>query len=351
MERDVTERKLAEVVLRASESRRKVATDSGRVAIWEVDLKTNHLIWDDNCFNLYQIRKEDFKGTFEEWSRTIHHQDLDSVVQAFHAAVAGTTEYDLTFRIIWPNGEVRHIEAHGKVSRNGDGVPERLIGTNWDITQQKLTEETLQSSVQEKSALLNEVHHRVKNNLQVITSLLRLESRRSTVDDTKAVLGDMQARIRAMALLHESLYRSGTFASVDLGNYLRQLATQAFQTQATNSGAVQLELKLGSVQVGMDQAIPCGLLINELISNCLKHGFPPGVTGLVRVELQPLETPNHWRLCVSDSGVGLPENFEDKRKDSLGLQLVGDLARQLGGKSAILTCSMMTALMAELLIG
>jgi len=335
VERDVTERKLADVVLRASEARRKVATDSGRIAIWEVDLKTNQLIWDENCFDLYQIREEDFKGTFEEWSRTIHPQDLDSVVQAFQAAVAGITEYDLAFRIIWPSGEVRHIEAHGKVSRNGDGVPERMIGTNWDITEQKLTEETLHSSVREKSALLKEVHHRVKNNMQVITSLLRMESRRSTVDDTKAVLGDMKARIRAMALLHESLYRSGTFASVDLGSYLRQLATQAFQTQLTSAGEVQLVLNLGSVQVGMDQAIPCGLLINELISNCLKHGFPTGVAGHVSIELEPIDKANQWRLCVRDSGVGLPDNFEDKRKNSLGLQLVGDLARQIGGELKI----------------
>jgi PAS domain S-box-containing protein len=210
-----------------------------------------------------------------------------------------------------------------------------VAGMSTDITARKQMEVALQSSVNEKSALLKEVHHRVKNNLQVITSLLRLESRRSTVEDTKAVLGDMQARIRAMALLHESLYRSGTFASVDLGSYLRQLATQAFQTQSTNAGAVQLALNMGSVPVGMDQAIPCGLLINELISNCLKHGFPAGVTGQVSIELQPLDTPDQWRLCVSDNGLGLPENFEDKRKNSLGLQLVGDLARQIGGELKI----------------
>jgi two-component sensor histidine kinase len=141
----------------------------------------------------------------------------------------------------------------------------------------------------------------------------------------------VQGRICTMALLHELLYRSGTLASIDLGSYLRQLSMQAFRTQSTHSYAVKLELNLGSVQVGMDQAVSCGLLVNELISNCLKHGFPDGASGQVNIELQPLDIESHWRLRVCDTGVGLPENFEEKRNNSLGLQLAGDLAKQIGG--------------------
>jgi PAS domain S-box-containing protein len=161
-------------------------------------------------------------------------------------------------------GEEANIEADGThyyqtrkyPLRDASGAIFGVAGISIDLTQRKRMEVALEASVKDKEALLKEVHHRVKNNMQVITSLLRLESRRSTVDDTKAVLGDMQSRIRAMALLHESLYRAGTFASVDLGSYLRQLSTQSFQTQATDTGAIKLELNLGSVQVGMDQAIP-----------------------------------------------------------------------------------------------
>lgn len=335
VERDITERKLAEVALRASETRRKVATESGRLAIWEVDIASNHLTWDDNCFSLYRIRKEDFTGKFEEWARAIHPQDLDTVLQAYQQAVDGIQGYHLTFRIVWPDESVRFIEAHGEVIRGHDGVATGMIGVNWDITEQKSSEEALRASVVEKTALLMEIHHRVKNNLQVIASLLRLEGRRSTVDDTKAVLGDMQSRIRAMALLHESLYRNGTFASVDLASYLRQLAAQAFQAQSTNLVAVKLEFNLESVQVGMDQAVSCGLLVNELISNCLKHGFPDDLAGKISIELHPLDIENQWRLRVWDTGVGLPENFEEKRKDSLGLQLAGDLARQIDGELTI----------------
>jgi two-component sensor histidine kinase len=144
----------------------------------------------------------------------------------------------------------------------------------------------LQSSLKEKEALLKEVHHRVKNNLQVITSLLRLEGSRTLVADTKSVLGDMRGRIRTMAHLHETLYRSGTFASVDLGAYLGDLAKQAFKTQETHTGSVRLTCNLASVTVGMDMATAAGLLLNELISNCLKHGFPDGRSGEINVELR-----------------------------------------------------------------
>lgn len=190
----------------------------------------------------------------------------------------------------------------------------------------------LNASVYDKEALLKEVHHRVKNNLQVITSLLRLEARRSLQPDTKTVLADMQGRIRSMALLHESLYRSGTFASVDLGDYLRQLARQTFAAQTTGANRIELQLAMGSVQVGMDQAIPCGLLVNELISNGFKHAFPEARPGAIRVALQATANAGAWCLEVSDNGVGLPADFDARRVTALGLQLATDLARQLGGE-------------------
>jgi two-component sensor histidine kinase len=145
------------------------------------------------------------------------------------------------------------------------------------------------------------------------------------------VLGEMQGRIRSMALLHESLYRTGTFASVELGAYLKQLCTQAFRSSAQQNGGVQLVLDLAPMQVTLDQATPCGLLVNELISNCLKHGFPQGRTGEVRVALTPMEGPQ-WSLSVRDNGAGLPRDFEVRRTTSLGLQLVSDLAQQLGAR-------------------
>ncbi|MBK8859063.1 MAG: PAS domain-containing protein [Opitutaceae bacterium] len=148
-----------------------------------------------------------------------------------------------------------------------------MISTVWDVTARKLAEEALRATVRDKEALLKEVHHRVKNNLQVITSLLRLEAGHIREPGTKVVLREMQDRIRSMALLHETLYRSGNYASVNLSLYLRQLTQQLFRAHNTDPGRVHLVLDLAPVQVEMDQAIPCGLIVNELAINSLKHAF------------------------------------------------------------------------------
>jgi len=199
------------------------------------------------------------------------------------------------------------------------------------ITARKQAEEGLRASLQEKEALLKEVHHRVKNNLQVMTSLLRLETSRTSEPGARRVLKDMQGRILSMALLHETLYRTGIFGRVDLANYLQQLAGQLFRAHNASSAQVSLALELSPVQADIDQAIPCGLIVNELLANSLKHAFVKGQTGEVRLRLQQ-DAEGEVRLQVSDTGVGLPDDFEARRAGSLGLQLVSDLARQLGGR-------------------
>ncbi len=217
-----------------------------------------------------------------------------------------------------------------------DGQPVQFIAIRAEITARKLLEEHnaellrgLEQANANQTALLREMHHRVKNNLQTITSLLRLEAGRSTPINAKMVLGEMQGRIHTMALLHESLYRNDAFGQVDLGAYIRQLSQQAFRAQVGNS-QVRLELDLASVPVTLDHATPAGLLVNELISNCLKHAFPNGRSGVVWVSLQP-GAHQQWCLQVADNGVGLPADFATRRTESLGLQLVDDLVSQMAG--------------------
>ncbi len=213
---------------------------------------------------------------------------------------------------------------------------EWLADLAWDIVVIKRGEERMKASLGEKESLLKEIHHRVKNNLQIISSLLRLQSDQLDNPPAQAALLDMQNRVRSMALIHEHLYRSDNLAAVNLSTYLAQLCQRLFRAVVTEHDSIHLHLELASIQIGIDQAIPCGLLVNELVSNAFKHAFPHGSSGEVRVVLRPLEdAAAGWHLSVADNGVGLPPDFTLDHLSSLGLHLVRDLTRQLGGSLTI----------------
>lgn len=260
----------------------------------------------------------------------LHPDDYDRVKAMVLESARTMEPLHCEFRVVLPRQGLRW--------RLSDAMPERTDdgGTLWhgiisDITERREADDALRQSLKEKSALLQEVHHRVKNNLQVITSLLRLETSRSDAPVTKRVLRDMQGRILAMAALHETLYRTGRFGQVELGGYLGQLAQQLFRTA---SSPARLDLGLSPVAVGIDQAIPCGLIVNGLLTNSLKHAFVDVSPGVVTMSLAQ-DGQGEVRLTVSDTGVGLPVDFEAKAGRSLGLQLVTDLVRQIRGSLVI----------------
>ncbi|MCX7218254.1 MAG: PAS domain S-box protein [Burkholderiales bacterium] len=262
--------------------------------------------------------------------------DLATDLQFMADMVEGKRpSFQLEKRYLHKDGHEVWAQLNVSLVREINRTPIHFVAQIQNISERKQTQDALQASLAEKVGLLHEVHHRVKNNLQVITSLLRLERARCTEAETQTVLNDIIGRVRAMSLLHESLYRSGIFASVDLRNYLKELCTQAFRALAPKNAVIHLELDLDSVKVSMDQASPCGLLVNELLSNSLKHGFPDGRNGLIRIRLQHLSGSQEILLQVSDNGVGLPADFDIKMNSSLGLQLVSDLTRQIKGRLEI----------------
>ncbi len=191
--------------------------------------------------------------------------------------------------------------------------------------------DALELALHEKAGLLYEIHHRVKGNLQVISSLLRLEGDRAQQTETVSVLHNMQGRIRCMALLLETLHLSGGSVSVNLGTYLEHLARQVFRTANLLGGAVNLHTDMASITVGVDQSAACGLFVNELITNALRHGFPDGRKGAVCVGLRTAFGGTEVHLWVSDDGVGMATDIARASPPKLGLQLVSDLAMQLGG--------------------
>ncbi len=193
------------------------------------------------------------------------------------------------------------------------------------------SEERIRFSLGEKEVLLKEVHHRVKNNLQVISGLLNLQAHHITDNLGREIYKESQNRVISMALIHEELYQARDLARVDFGAYIENLVKNLFGSYSADKSRVTLDLDIDHTEMVVDTAIPCGLILNELISNCLKHAFPDGKSGRVRVAFHELDD-KEYELVVSDDGVGLPLEMDITRTDSLGMQLVFLIVEQLKGK-------------------
>lgn len=202
---------------------------------------------------------------------------------------------------------------------------ERLQETQKEVIR---SEETVRASLREKETLLKEIHHRVKNNLQVIVSLLRLQARHLKDEHARAMFMESQNRVHSISLVHEKLYRAGDLARIDFHDYLLSL-TRGLTDGWKGSGVpVDIVIEAAGVQLGVDTAIPCGLIVTELVTNALKHAFENAESGSICVSAAA--EPQGWlKLTVRDNGIGLPQNLDIGRSGSLGLELVGSLVRQL----------------------
>ncbi len=215
--------------------------------------------------------------------------------------------------------------------RDANGSITGILGVSRDITERKKAEDRIKASLEEKEVLLREIHHRVKNNIQIISSLLRLQSQYIKDKKYKEMLKESQNRIKSMALIHEKLYQSESLASINFKDYIETLVHTLFRAYRTSTDRIDLNLEVEDVSLDVDTAIPCGLIINELVSNALEHAFPGGREGEITIALHPVN--GVIELVVSDNGVGLPEDFDFQTTETLGLHLVRLLAEnQLEGE-------------------
>ena len=197
-----------------------------------------------------------------------------------------------------------------------------------DITERKRAQEQIAAALMEKTVLLNEIHHRVKNNLQVISSLLNLQSGRARDPAVQALMSESRDRVQAMALIHQLLFERRDWSRVKLGPYLSRLADLLSSTYGR--GRIELDVEADDVELDVQRAVPCGLLVNELVTNAFKHAFPGEATGRIRIELRR-EGDGTARLRVSDTGRGLPQDLDIENVESLGMQLIPLLAEQVRG--------------------
>ena len=245
--------------------------------------------------------------------------------------------YQVEKRYCRKGGQVLWGRFTATAMQDAAGQPQFVIGMLEDITERKLaeaqlraSEERLKAALHEKELLLKEIHHRVKNNLQIIASLLYLQSNQLKDPDALALFKDTQSRVKSMALIHESLYRTGDLARLNFAHYIDCLSTALLRSYAAGTSHIRLHTDLDELAFDVDTAIPCGLILNELLTNALKYAFPDSRQGEIRIELRG-KNDGAFTFVVADDGIGIPEHIDFRNTESLGLQVVCTLVEQLGG--------------------
>jgi len=226
-------------------------------------------------------------------------------------------------------GDLRFLSVTRTPKLDERGEVEYVICAAQDITERKSAEEKVKRSLEEKDVLLKEIHHRVKNNLQIISSLLNLQSASIRSGELREVLRDGINRVKSIALVHEKLYQSGSLVQIDFNEYLRNVVHHLFRSYEIHENAIRAELHVEDASLSLDTVVSCGLIVNELVSNSIKHAFPGGRRGRVRIALA--QENSRWVLRVSDNGVGLPGHLSIDGVDSLGLKLVMALVEEIKG--------------------
>ncbi len=324
------ERQRAEVDLKHSREQYALAQRAARTGSLDLDLITGKLYCSDTTWAILGRKKGDIEPTYNFFLCMVHPEDRENLNQAIQKCIEQNHHYEIEHRILLPDESTRWVILTGGVIRNENGIPVRMIGMIRDITGRKELAEKINTSLKEKEVLLKEIHHRVKNNLQVISSLMYLQAKNAKDTAMAGIFKDCESRIRSMALVHERLYQSKSMAEIDFAEYVRSLAGYLVQSYGGGHGLIRLTTHIDNIFLNVNTAIPCGLIISELVSNALKHAYPDGNQGEIVISFTQNEAGTYTQT-VRDYGAGLPENLDFQNTDTLGLRLVNILAKQLNG--------------------
>ncbi len=327
--RDITDAKIAEHDLLRSEERYRITAEATGQLVYDLDLRAGTISWQGAVLAVTGFTPEEFRSvTPQRWQELLHPDDRAKVATAFQSVTAGRSQVQLEFRMQKKDGDYVDLSGNGIVRMSDDGKPERLLGTLTDISARKQVELQIAASLKEKEILLKEIHHRVKNNLQVISSLLSLQSAATTDDHAREQLRESQNRIRSMALIHERIYQSENLAHVNFGEYVRSLVSFLFRSYSVPN--IRVIYSIDQCCLPVNIAIPCGLVINELVSNALKYAFKERTGGEIEIGFELVEE-HRGVLMVRDDGVGFPPDLDYRATPTLGMQLVNTLTAQIEG--------------------
>ncbi len=329
---DITERKKSERIIEESEKRFRLMADTSPVMVWMTDV--------NNRLEYINKTKLDFLGkkfnelTNEAWLETRHPEERNKFLKELSDAAKEKRSFSLEIRIKNKDGDYRWLIDTAAPRFLDDGTFIGFIGSGFDITEEKNSRISLKKSLKEKEVLLREIHHRVKNNLQVISSLLNLQKNYISDPAILDIFRSSQNRIRSMALLHEKLYQQNNLIEIDLSDYIQDLISNLFDSYNLSSH-ISLKLNITDIHLDVDLSLNIGLIINELVSNALKHAFKEREKGEIFVELINVEKTDQLELIVTDDGVGIPEDYNLNESKTFGLELVSALIQQYEGSMKI----------------
>jgi len=326
--RDRTARQREEAIRRESTTRLDLIHHCARLGYIDIDARTLEVFWSDETFRLLGYQPQSFAPTHRSFIEHVHPDERETVQEDISALLMEQKVSDSEYRVVRPDGEVLWVYGRGDLVRDERGTPLRYIIVLFDVTAGKRHDQQLKASVREKEVLLKEIHHRVKNNLQIISSLISLQASRVKDEESRMLFDESRSRIRALALVHERLYWSESLANIDFREYLKGVIQDLLHGKGSDRITIGLDAE--QIVLDIDQAIPCGLIVNELCSNALKHAFVDRSDGTITVSLHRTGV-SMVSLVVRDDGVGLPEDLDVYRETSLGMTLVTSLVDQIGG--------------------
>ncbi len=329
---DISKRKLAEEKLTISEKRFALAMEATKDGLWDWDIATGKVYYSPGYSTMLGYSSEDFPPHINTWIELIHEEDKDRVLVANSDCIENKcNDFQVEFRMQAGDGSWIWVLLRGMAaSRDNNRRATRLIGTQTSISDRKEKENLIKAALSEKETLLAEIHHRVKNNIQVIGSILELHANSTQQEEVKKELRVCKGRVYAISAVHETLYGSNNLSRIDLKSYLTKLVGGLVQIFSINEPRMQLKLEGENAELHIEIASPLGLVVNELVSNILKYAYPDNQKGEIKI-VTSIED-DQIELTVQDDGIGMPENFNWRNSNTLGLKLVRTLVEnQLNG--------------------
>ncbi len=345
--RDITEREIANKALEESEQRLRDIIDFLPDATFAIDQDGKVIAWNKAIEEMTGIFKEDMIGKNDyvysiPWYNErrpvlidLINEDCSEYISEYEYIIKDDKKLiSETYIPHIYDGRGAYLWITAAPLLNSEGKQYGAIESVRDISDRKKSEDKIKKSLDEKETLLREIHHRVKNNMQIISSLLNLQIRHEDLDETIGVLKESQGRVKSMAIIHEKLYQSHSLNYINFKEYIQKLILDIFYSYGIKQDNIQFELNIDDIHLNIDTALPLGLIINEIITNCVKYAFPKD-KGKITIKL--ITKQEQLELTIVDNGKGIPEDIDIENSKTLGLQLIQNLVNQLEGELKITT--------------